>query len=130
MIPYLVLKLLQYIHTSGEEDVLEGRKQVQHSIPKDGPLKFSIQGGTDTVHGGRVLISHIQEGGVAHKYGQIHVGDQILKVDGESLLGVTHEQAAMAIKTAMASKSPTLNLLLAQIPEGKDGQSSNVLSQI
>ena len=49
------------------EDILEGRKQVQHSIPKEGPLKFSIQGGTDTVHGGKVLISHIQEGGAAHK---------------------------------------------------------------
>ena len=49
------------------EDILEGRKQVLHSIPKDGPLKFSIQGGTDTVHGGKVLISHIQEGGAAHK---------------------------------------------------------------
>ena len=53
------------------------------------------------------------------RYGQIHVGDQILKVDGESLLGVTHEQAAMVIKTAMASNSHTLNLLLAQIPYGR-----------
>ena len=53
------------------------------------------------------------------RYGQVHVGDQILKVEGESLLGVTHEQAAMVIKTAMASNSRTLDLLLAQIPNGR-----------
>lgn len=42
-----------------------------------------------------------------------------MKVEEESLLGVTHEQAAMVIKTAMASNSHTLNLLLAQIPNGR-----------
>ena len=52
------------------------------------------------------------------RYGLINVGDQILRVEGESLVGVTHEQAARAIKAAMASSSPTLNMVLAQIPGG------------
>lgn len=47
--------------------MLQGRKVVHHYILKEGPLRFSIQGGIDTVHGGKILITHIQENGAAHR---------------------------------------------------------------
>lgn len=43
------------------------------------------------------------------------MGDQILIVEGESLLNVNHDDAAQAIKNAMSQTSKTLHIIVAQI---------------
>ena len=68
---------------------------------QDGPIKLAIRGGTDTPLGGAIIISRILEGGAAAHYGKLNVGDQILVCDGVSLIDVTHDEAAQALKKAM-----------------------------
>ena len=38
-----------------------------HTVPKDGPIKIAIRGGTDTPLGGAIIISRILEGGAADR---------------------------------------------------------------
>ena len=64
-------------------------------------MKVAIRGGTDTPLGGAIIISRILEGGAAAQYGKLNVGDQILVCDGVSLIDVTHDEAAQALKRAM-----------------------------
>ena len=45
------------------------------------------------------------EGGAADRYGKLNVGDQILNCEGVSLLDVTHNEAAQALKRAMDMES-------------------------
>ena len=68
---------------------------------QNGPIKVAIRGGTDTPLGGAIIISRILEGGAAARYGRLNVGDQILVCDGVSLIDVTHDEAAQALKRAM-----------------------------
>ena len=76
-----------------------------HQIMQDGPIKLAIRGGTDTPLGGAIIISRILEGGAAARYGKLNVGDQILVCDGVSLIDVTHDEAAQALKQAMDMES-------------------------
>lgn len=47
------------------DKVLQGREVAFHTIPKTGPIKIAIRGGTDTPLGGAIYISRILEGGAA-----------------------------------------------------------------
>ena len=76
-----------------------------NALTQDGPIKIAIRGGTDTPLGGSIIISRILEGGAADRYGRLNVGDQILVCDGVSLIEVTHNEAAQALKRAMDMES-------------------------
>ncbi len=80
-------------------------------INQDGPIKIAIRGGTDTPLGGTVIISRILEGGAAERYGRLNIGDQILVCDGVSLIEVTHNEAAQALKKAMDMDSVSYTVL-------------------
>ena len=54
------------------ERVLQGRSVAFHSVPKDGPIKIAIRGGTDTPLGGAIIISRILEGGAADRQGNAY----------------------------------------------------------
>ena len=76
---------------------------------------MAIRGGTDTPLGGAIIISRILEGGAAARYGRLNVGDQILVCDGVSLIDVTHDEAAQALKRAMDMEAVRINSLLVLI---------------
>ncbi|KAL5502748.1 hypothetical protein EMCRGX_G009569 [Ephydatia muelleri] len=104
------------VHPSNMEfsqEVLNGREVAFHTVPKTAPLKIAIRGGTDTPLGGQIIISQILEGGAAAQYGRLHVGDQILVCDGVSLLEVTHNEAAQALKRAIDMESTSIDLVVA-----------------
>jgi hypothetical protein len=113
------------VHPSNMEfsdEVLQGRRVAFHTIPKEAPLKIAIRGGTDTPLGGQILISRILEGGAAEKYGKVNVGDQLLVCDGVSLLDVTHDEAAQALKRAMDMESNSIDLVVAVNPDFDTGE--------
>ena len=68
-------------------------------------MKIAIRGGSNTALGGSIFISAIREGGAVEHYGKLNVGDQILVVDGISLIDVTHEEAVAALQRAMDMES-------------------------
>jgi disks large protein 1 len=58
-------------------------------------LGFNIVGGEENEG---IFISFILAGGPADLSGQLHRGDQILKVNGVDITRATHEEAAHALK--------------------------------
>ncbi|XP_045176075.2 harmonin-like isoform X2 [Mercenaria mercenaria] len=60
-------------------------KEVVVILEESTPLDIEIEGGTDSPLGGKIVISEVFPGGAVDKNGKIKKGDQILKVNGESL---------------------------------------------
>ncbi|XP_064400082.1 harmonin-like isoform X2 [Halichondria panicea] len=119
------------VHPSNMEfndAVLQGREVSFHTIPKDGPIKIAIRGGTDTPLGGTIIISRILEGGAADRYGRLNVGDQILVCDGVSLIEVTHNEAAQALKRAMDMESNSIDLVVAVNPDAESDDTEDAKS--
>lgn len=64
-------------------------------------LGFSIVGGHGSPHGDLpIYIKTVFAKGAASEDGRLKRGDQILSVNGESLEGVTHEEAVNILKRA------------------------------
>lgn len=47
-----------------------------------------------------VFISKVNEGSVAERTANLHVGQRIIEVNGQSLLGATHQEAVSALRSA------------------------------
>lgn len=92
-------------HNNSQQVFKSAKFKFVYSLFQDGPIKVAIRGGTDTPLGGAIIISRILEGGAAARYGKLNVGDQILVCDGVSLIDVTHDEAAQALKNAMDMES-------------------------
>lgn len=60
-------------------------------------LGFNIVGGEQ---GEGIFVSFILAGGPADESGDLKRGDQILTVNGASLVGANHEEAALALKVS------------------------------
>lgn len=60
-------------------------------------LGFNIVGGEE---GEGIFVSFILAGGPADVSGELKRGDQILTVNGASLQGANHEDAALALKVS------------------------------
>ncbi|XP_065075363.1 disks large 1 tumor suppressor protein isoform X5 [Ochlerotatus camptorhynchus] len=73
-------------------------------------LGFNIVGGED---GQGIFVSYVLAGGAADLGGELKRGDQLLNVNGVSLAGASHEQAAEALKNA----GGTVTLLAQYRPE-------------
>lgn len=80
------------------EDVTAG-KDVRTVVLNRGPtgLGFNIVGGEE---GEGIFVSFILAGGSADLSGDLKRGDQILTVNGASLQGANHEEAALALKVS------------------------------
>lgn len=79
------------------EDVAQQPKDVRTVTLTRGStgLGFNIVGGEE---GEGIFVSFILAGGPADECGDLKRGDQILTVNGGSLQGANHEDAALALK--------------------------------
>lgn len=64
-------------------------------------LGFSIVGGFGSPHGDLpIYVKTVFDKGAAAEDGRLKRGDQLVSVNGESLEGVTHEEAVSILKNA------------------------------
>uniref|UniRef100_A0A0A9XBE8 Protein lap4 n=2 Tax=Lygus hesperus TaxID=30085 RepID=A0A0A9XBE8_LYGHE len=94
------------------------------TLVRDGSLGFSIIGGTDhscIPFGSNqpgIFISHIVPGGIAETSGKLRMGDRILKVNGEDLTKVPHQEAVMALLKPTKNNEITLTVQHDPLPDG------------
>ncbi|XP_061873810.1 PDZ domain-containing protein 2 isoform X1 [Colius striatus] len=74
--------------------------------------KMHILKGTDglgiQITGGRgskrsphsIIVTHVEEGGLAHRDGRLTVGDELLMINGQSLVGLSHQDAVALLRSA------------------------------
>ncbi|XP_021267104.1 neurabin-2-like isoform X2 [Numida meleagris] len=77
-------------------------------------LGIKVIGGIKEITGEEygVYVKRILPGGVAYADGRLQPGDQILEVNGDSLIGVTSERAVDILRTASATSH--MRLLIAR----------------
>ncbi|XP_072040782.1 syntaxin-binding protein 4-like isoform X7 [Amphiura filiformis] len=86
------------------------------SIAKIAGLGISIQGGSNSPDGAAVCISHIVPEGDCHRDGRLKAGDELIAIDGISMVGLTHE-AAKAVLTRTRLRTDTDSVHIAYIPQ-------------
>ena len=62
------------------------------------------------------IIAYIEPGGLIDLDGRFHIGDEIINVNGQSLRGLTMEQAREVLKNA----SKTVDFIVARAPDAKE----------
>jgi len=95
-------------NTQFEDDVLEGREAHFLSIEKVSDLGLELE-----ERDGGIFVKQVQEHGCVAVHGGVKQGDQLLNVEGTSLLGVSVEQAHEELDKAMKRNSENLDLVVA-----------------
>ncbi|XP_040010669.1 PDZ domain-containing protein 2 isoform X2 [Xiphias gladius] len=71
-----------------------------HMVKGQEGLGIQITGGRGSKrspHG--IIIAHIEEGGAIHRDGRLHAGDELLMINGQSLVGLTHQGAVNILRS-------------------------------
>ncbi|CAL1527657.1 unnamed protein product, partial [Lymnaea stagnalis] len=79
---------------------LDGRPLKGLIYKKHLDLGVEVEGGIGSPLGGKILIAMVFEGGVAQMSGQMTIGDQLMMINGQSLINVTSQQAELIIQDA------------------------------
>ncbi|XP_077456869.1 PDZ domain-containing protein 2 [Stigmatopora argus] len=72
-----------------------------HLVKGQEGLGIQITGGRGSKrspHG--INITHIEEGGTIHRDGRLQAGDELLMINGQSLVGLTHQEAVCILRTS------------------------------
>ncbi|XP_055930097.1 membrane-associated guanylate kinase, WW and PDZ domain-containing protein 1-like isoform X2 [Argiope bruennichi] len=69
---------------------------------------FRIVGGTE--EGSQVAIGHLVPGGAADLDGRLHTGDEIVSVDGQSVINTSHHRVVQLIGNTAANGKVTLGI--------------------
>ncbi|CAN9512699.1 unnamed protein product [Ophioblennius macclurei] len=70
-----------------------------HMVKGQEGLGIQITGGRGSKrspHG--IIIAHIEQGGAIHRDGRLHAGDELLMINGQSLVGLTHQEAVAILR--------------------------------
>ncbi|XP_051278198.1 PDZ domain-containing protein 2 isoform X2 [Dicentrarchus labrax] len=71
-----------------------------HMVKGQEGLGLQITGGRGSKrspHG--IIIAHVEEGGAIHRDGRLHAGDELLMINGQSLVGLTHQEAVAILRS-------------------------------
>ncbi|XP_068617031.1 PDZ domain-containing protein 2 [Brachionichthys hirsutus] len=72
-----------------------------HLVKGPEGLGMQITGGRGSKrspHG--IIIAHVEEGGAIHRDGRLHAGDELLMINGQSLVGLTHQEAVAILRSS------------------------------
>ncbi|XP_069483175.1 PDZ domain-containing protein 2 isoform X2 [Ambystoma mexicanum] len=72
-----------------------------HMVKGEDGLGVQITGGRGSKrspHG--IIVAHVEEGGSAHRDGRLTSGDELLMVNGQSLVGLSHQEAVAVLRSA------------------------------
>ncbi|XP_077378633.1 uncharacterized protein pdzd2 isoform X4 [Festucalex cinctus] len=73
-----------------------------HLVKGQEGLGIQITGGRGSKrcpHG--INIAHIEEGGTIHRDGRLQAGDELLMINGQSLVGLTHQEAVSILRSSL-----------------------------
>ncbi|XP_041854664.1 PDZ domain-containing protein 2 isoform X2 [Melanotaenia boesemani] len=71
-----------------------------HMVKSQEGLGIHITGGRGSKrspHG--IIIAHIEKGGAIHRDGRLRAGDELLMINGQSLVGLTHQEAVAILRS-------------------------------
>ncbi|XP_043831336.1 PDZ domain-containing protein 2 isoform X2 [Dromiciops gliroides] len=72
-----------------------------HMVKGSDGLGIQITGGRGSKrspHG--IIVAHVEEGGAAHRDGRLTSGDELLMINGQSLVGLSHQEAVAILRAA------------------------------
>ncbi|XP_065186915.1 protein scribble homolog [Sycon ciliatum] len=87
-------------------------------------LGISVSGGINRPEGPNIYIDNIIEGGDVAKDGRLNVGDQVLSINGDAMIGVTLEKA-MSVLTRLKLRKSIKSVRFAYV-RGKPRSSSGM----
>ncbi|XP_056153593.1 syntaxin-binding protein 4, partial [Lampris incognitus] len=79
-------------------------------VSKGTGLGLVVRGGTNRADGPMVFIQEIVPGGDCQKDGRLQVGDQLVSINKESLIGVTYEEARSILTRTKLRPDPTVEI--------------------
>ncbi|XP_054466806.1 PDZ domain-containing protein 2 [Anoplopoma fimbria] len=71
-----------------------------HMVKGEEGLGIQITGGRGSKrspHG--IIIAHVEKTGAIHRDGRLHAGDELLMINGQSLVGLTHQEAVAILRS-------------------------------
>ncbi|TRY99222.1 hypothetical protein DNTS_007590 [Danionella cerebrum] len=79
-------------------------------VAKGTGLGLVIRGGANRAEGPMVFVQEIIQGSDCQKDGRIKAGDQLISINKESLVGVTHEEAKTILTRTKLRQDPTVEI--------------------